>query len=167
MDKISRKKKEIMKKLHLNSLLIMIIFSLFLFNKKQHISTISENELCCTKFDNVTVYHGPTSMTNKARLILKKGYPLFVLQRKKSWIKIIDPEHRVGWIRKSVLSSEKRAFVKNKIILTEEEIILMPQASIKLISSNDEYCIAEIKNRNIKIPSKYLWTKPEINVHYA
>lgn len=149
-----------MKKRNLNCFLVFFIAILFIFNKKQNISPLKENELCSTKFDNVTVYHGPTTLNNKARIILKSQYPLYVLQRKKSWIKVIDYKNNIGWILTTNLSNEARAMVIEKIILPNEEIILMPNISAKLIQIQDDSAIIKIKNKKITVPIKSLWIKP-------
>ncbi|WP_342261803.1 SH3 domain-containing protein [Alphaproteobacteria bacterium endosymbiont of Tiliacea citrago] len=146
-------------RLYLNIFLVFMILSLFLFNKKQKIMAISENQLCSTKFEKATIYHGPNNK-NIARFVLKKGYPLFVLERRKGWIKIIDPENRVGWIKKDNLSNEPRALTKNKIIIENEDMVIMPNVSVKLIKVKNNECIIEIEKKQIKLNKNDLWICP-------
>jgi len=64
---------------------------------------LKKNIYLVTKYDEVNLRNGPG--LNKLVLfkILKKGYPVKVLEEFESWYKIIDYQKREGWISKTQL----------------------------------------------------------------
>ena len=66
-------------------------------------STALKNIYLATKFDEVNLRNGPA--LNKLVLfkILKKGYPVKILEEFESWYKITDYQKREGWISKTQL----------------------------------------------------------------
>lgn len=160
-----------MKTKYINLILVFFVFGFFLLNRKQNIIHLQENDFCSTKTNNITMYHGPNTLNNKSIIILKKGYPLFVLKKQKEWIKVIDYKNRIGWIQKINLSNVRRTFVIRHLTIDdkeEEKIIFMPFSDVTIISEDEQNFIAEIntapnKTKKVKIPKTHVWLGPEKN----
>ena len=117
-----------------------------------------------TKYDEVNLRNGPG--LNKLLLfkILKKGYPVKILEEFESWYKIIDYQKREGWISKSQLIKDLYGIVIKKgrvykfpnteskqLAIVKEDYIL------KILKCKKEWC--KIKDIKVSgwIKKKSLW----------
>ena len=83
-----------------------------------------------TKFNEVNVRNGPGLNHLKIYKILKKGYPLKIVDEFESWKKIIDINGISGWVSNSQLSNKEYVIIKE----IEEIIYKFPTTKSKRIA---------------------------------
>ena len=59
-----------------------------------------------TRYDEVNVRNGPGLNNLILFKILKKGYPLLVIEKFENWYRVIDFSDNKGWISKTQLSND-------------------------------------------------------------
>lgn len=147
-----------MKTYYFNLTLLACLIMLFIFNKRNNISFLTPNMLCCNKFENVIIYQGPGIEYPQARVILKKHYPLFILQKKNNWIKVIDYQGKEGWIQKHNLSDGKYGIITKELLFKQEQIQLMKHSRVKIINIMKNHCIIEVNQKKFRIKKQDIWT---------
>ena len=100
---------------------------------------MKKNIYLVTKYDEVNLRNGPG--LNKLVLfkILKKGYPVKVLEEFESWYKIIDYQKREGWISKTQLTKTLYG-----IIVKKDRIYKFPNMQSKQLALAKENYILKI-----------------------
>ena len=71
-------------------------------------------EMVSVSRENAKMLAGPDGKKAKVLWTLGKGFPLKVLQRSGSWIKVCDFENSSGWIHKTAASKEGHMVVKTR-----------------------------------------------------
>lgn len=92
---------------YFKSLTTVFITTLFLLLL---VSTVSA-EMLSVKGDNINIRSGP-GIKYPSKWEFSIGFPVRVIQKKGSWIKIIDFENDTGWIHKSLLIDKPKMIVK-------------------------------------------------------
>ena len=128
--------------------------------------SISETKkILTTKFNEVNVRNGPGLNHLKVYKILKKGYPLKIINEFENWKRVEDINGILGWVSNSQLSEKKYAIVVAK----EEFIFKFPKLKSKKIAiiqknfviktkrCTNNWC--QVQQNNIKgwVPKKSIW----------
>ena len=93
-----------------------------------------------TKYDEVNVRNGPGLNNLILFTILKKGYPLLIVENFEDWFRVEDVEGRKGWISKTQLSSKSSAIV----ISDSEKIYKFPSITSKVLAIAKKNFVIEI-----------------------
>lgn len=118
-----------------------------------------------TKFNEVNVRNGPGLNHLKIYKILKKGYPLLVIEVFENWKRVVDINGINGWVANSQLSEKPYAIVE----VIEDYLYKFPLEKSKKTAlvkknfvfekerCNQKWCL--VKNDNIKgwIKKSSLW----------
>ena len=97
--------------------------------------------------------------------ILKKGYPLLIIEKFENWYRVIDSDENKGWISKTQLSNDPYVIV----IKSSEKILKFPNHNskimafvkmnfiLKLEKCRGKWC--KVASDKIKgwVPKKSLW----------
>jgi SH3-like domain-containing protein len=94
-----------------------------------------------TKFNEVNIRNGPGLNHLRIYKILKKGYPLRVLDEFENWRKIIDVNGVAGWVSNSQLSKKEYVIVKE----IEEIIYKFPTKKSKRIAIIRKNFVVKVK----------------------
>ena len=89
-----------------------------------------KNKYLITKYDEVNVRNGPGLNNLILFKILKKGYPLLIVENFEDWFRIEDVEGRKGWVSKTQLSNQLSAIV----ISSAENIYKFPNRNSKVLA---------------------------------
>ena len=89
-----------------------------------------KNKYLVTKYDEVNVRNGPGLNNLILFKILKKGYPLLIVEDFEDWFRIEDVEGRKGWVSKTQLSNKLSAIV----ISSAENIYKFPNLNAKVLA---------------------------------
>ena len=118
-----------------------------------------------TRYDEVNVRNGPGLNNLILFKILKKGYPLLVIEKFENWYRVVDFSDNKGWVSKTQLSSESFAIIING----SEKIVKFPNHNskvlafvkkkfiLKLEKCRKKWC--KVSSDKIKgwVPKKSLW----------
>ena len=115
----------------------MIICGFFFPN----LSISETRKILTTKFNEVNVRNGPGLGHLKIYKILKKGYPLMIIDQFENWKKVRDVNGTLGWVSNSQLSENKYG-----IIITKKEFIFkFPEFESKKIAIISQNYVIKIK----------------------
>ena len=89
-----------------------------------------KNKYLITKYDEVNVRNGPGLNNLILFKILRKGYPLLIVEDFEDWFRIEDVEGRKGWVSKTQLSNKLSAIV----ISSAENIYKFPNLNAKVLA---------------------------------
>ena len=118
-----------------------------------------------TRYDEVNVRNGPGLNNLILFKILKKGYPLLVIEKFENWYRVIDFNDNKGWISKTQLSNDPFVIMING----SEKILKFPNYNskvlafakkkfiLKLEKCREKWC--KVKTDKIKgwVAKKSLW----------
>lgn len=108
-------------------IVLITVFSLFLIT-----STVFA-EMLSVKGDNINIRSGP-GLKYPAKWEYSSGFPVKVIEKKGSWIKIRDFESDTGWIHRSLLVDKPRMIIKaNRKIDKNVNIRSEPTTKAKII----------------------------------
>ena len=110
-------------KLFVISLILLIIT----FNK---VDASKKNKYLTTRYDEVNVRNGPGLNNLILFKILKKGYPLLVIEEFENWYRVIDFSDNKGWVSKTQLSNDPYVIV----ISSSEKILKFPNYNSKILA---------------------------------
>ena len=124
-----------------------------------------KNKYLITKYDEVNVRNGPGLNNLILFKILRKGYPLLIVENFEDWFRVEDVEGRKGWVSKTQLSSQASAIV----ISNSENIYKFPSITskvlaivkrnfvIKIIKCREDWC--KVSEKEIKgwLSKEGLW----------
>jgi len=93
----------------------IFIFSLFLITAGFLLAPplLAGTEMISIKGEKVNMRSGPATSYNIS-WELGNGYPLKVLQKKRSWLKVKDFEGDTGWVYRKLTSNKPHLIVKRK-----------------------------------------------------
>lgn len=90
-------------------------------------------EMLSVKGDNINIRSGP-GLKYPAKWEYSSGFPVKVIQKKGSWIKIRDFESDTGWIHRSLLADKPRMIIKaNKNVDKNVNIRSGPSTKTKIV----------------------------------
>ena len=126
-----------------------------------------------TRYDEVNVRNGPGLNNLILFKILKKGYPLLVIEKFENWYRVIDFNDNKGWISKTQLSNDPYVIV----IKSSEKILKFPNHNskimafvkmnfiLKLEKCRGRWC--KVASDKIKgwVPKKSLWGVEQLTIH--
>ena len=132
------------------------------FNK---VDASKKNKYLTTRYNEVNVRNGPGLNNLVLFKILRKGYPLLVVEKFENWYRIIDFNENKGWVSKTQLSNETYVIM----IKRSEKILKFPNHNsktlalakmnfiLKLEKCRKKWC--KVTSDRIKgwVPKKSLW----------
>lgn len=133
------------------------IFFMF-FNK------VYADDFLCTKYSNVNLRNGPGIKFTIIVKLLKKGYPLKIIDKIEEWYAVEDFKGDKMWVSSSNLSSKCGAIVK-----TESDLKIKPNAEalsiaiieegfiINKITCYKNWCETTIENKTGWILKSSIW----------
>ena len=89
-----------------------------------------KNKYLTTRYDKVNVRNGPGLNNLILFKILKKGYPLLVIEEFENWYRVIDFSDNKGWVSKTQLSNDPYVIV----ISSSEKILKFPNYNSKILA---------------------------------
>ncbi len=122
---------------------IIIFISIIFFHQLGHANIGNETGLeipryVSLKSDDANIRVGPSKNYPIEIKLIKKNYPLKVLDEYEEWRKVEDFNRNIGWIHKSLISG-----IRTGIILSNDN------KKIQLLNTLDGDVIGEIGNGNI------------------
>ena len=119
--------------------LFLITVGLFLFLPNR-----SAAEMVSIKGEKVNLRSGPAT-SSSIIWELGKGYPLLILQKKKSWLKVKDFEGDTGWVYRKLTFNKPHVIVKKKNVNIRKE----PSTKSSIIGkANYGVVFATVKQQN-------------------
>jgi len=119
-------------------LIISFILLSITFNKAV---ASKKNKYLTTRYNEVNVRNGPGINNLILFKILKKGYPLLVIEKFENWYRIIDFNDNKGWISKTQLSDDSYVI----IIRNSEKILKFPNRNSKILALAKKDYILELE----------------------
>ena len=124
-----------------------------------------KNKIMTTKFNEVNVRNGPGLNHLKIYKILKKGYPLFVIDKFENWRKIIDINGIIGWVASSQLSGKHHVIVnvyqdyiyKFPLEKSKKVAIVKKNFIFEMKKCNPKWCLVKNKDIHGWIKKSSLW----------
>ena len=107
--------------------IIALTLLIITFNK---VDASKKNKYLSTRYDEVNVRNGPGLNNLVLFKILKKGYPLLVIEEFENWYRVIDFSDKKGWISKTQLSNDPYVIV----ISSSEKILKFPNYNSKVLA---------------------------------
>ena len=107
--------------------IISLIILTIAFNR---VDASKKNKYLTTRYDEVNVRNGPGLNNLILFKILKKGYPLLVIEKFENWYRVIDFNDNKGWISKTQLSNDPYVIV----IKSSEKILKFPNHNSKIMA---------------------------------
>ncbi len=89
-----------------------------------------KNKYLTTRYDEVNVRNGPGLNNLILFKILKKGYPLLVVEKFENWYRVIDFNNNKGWISKTQLSNDSYVIMTR----SSEKILKFPNYNSKILA---------------------------------
>jgi len=132
------------------------------FNK---VVASKKNKYLTTRYDEVNVRNGPGLNNIILFKILKKGYPLLIVEKFENWYRVIDFNDNKGWISKTQLSIDSYVIV----IKDSEKILKFPNPNaktlafakmsfiLKLEKCRKKWCMVTSDKIKGWLPKKSLW----------
>ncbi|MAZ46580.1 MAG: hypothetical protein CMM98_03290 [Rickettsiales bacterium] len=143
----------------------LLIFSILLsitFNKGY---ASKKNKYLTTRYNEVNVRNGPGLNNLVLFKILKKGYPVLIVEKFENWYRIIDFNNNKGWISKTQLSKDSYVI----IIKDSQKILKFPNGNsktlafakknfiLKLEKCRKTWCKVASEKIEGWVPKKSLW----------
>ncbi|MAI59954.1 MAG: hypothetical protein CMM92_02915 [Rickettsiales bacterium] len=107
--------------------IISLIILTIAFNR---VDASKKNKYLTTRYDKVNVRNGPGLNNLILFKILKKGYPLLVIEKFENWYRVIDFNDNKGWISKTQLSNDPFVIMING----SEKILKFPNYNSKVLA---------------------------------
>ena len=124
-----------------------------------------KNKYLTTRYSEVNVRNGPGLNNLILFKILKKGYPLLIIEKFENWYRVIDSDENKGWISKTQLSNDSYVIM----LKSSEKILKFPNHNSKIIAFAKMNFILKLKKCRKKwckvtsdkikgwVPKKSLW----------
>ena len=124
-----------------------------------------KNKYLTTRYNEVNVRNGPGLNNLILFKILKKGYPLMIIEKFENWYRVIDFDDNKGWVSKTQLSSDSYVIV----IKDSEKILKFPNYNskvlafvknnfiLKLDKCRKKWCMVTSEKIKGWVPKKSLW----------
>ena len=124
-----------------------------------------KNKYLTTRYNEVNVRNGPGLNNLILFKILKKGYPLLIIEKFENWYRVIDFDDNKGWVSKTQLSSDSYVIV----IKDSEKILKFPNYNskvlafvknnfiLKLDKCRKKWCMVTSEKIKGWVPKKSLW----------
>ena len=141
--------------------IISFILVIITFNG---VDASKKNKYLTTRYNEVNVRNGPGLNNLILFKILKKGYPLLIIEKFENWYRVIDFNDNKGWISKTQLSNDSYV-----IIVKPEKVLKFPNHNSKILALAKMNFILElekckkkwckVKSNKIKgwVPKQSLW----------
>ena len=141
--------------------IISFILVIITFNG---VDASKKNKYLTTRYNEVNVRNGPGLNNLILFKILKKGYPLLIIEKFENWYRIVDFNNNKGWISKTQLSNDSYV-----IIVKSEKVLKFPNHNSKILAIAKINFILElekcrkkwckVKSDKVKgwVPKKSLW----------
>ena len=118
-----------------------------------------------TKYNEVNVRNGPGLNHLKIFKILKKGYPLKVIEVFQNWKKVVDVDGNSGWISNTQLSNKKHVIINSSqayiykfpIIESKKIALIRGKKVLELNKCNDDWCLIADKEIKGWVMKKGIW----------
>ena len=142
--------------------IISFIILIISFNR---IDAAKKNKYLTTRYNEVNVRNGPGLNNIILFKILKKGYPLLIIEKFENWFRVVDFDDNKGWISKTQLSNDSYVIIIKK----SEKILKFPNHNSKILAFAKMNFILElekcrkkwckVKSDKIKgwVPKQSLW----------
>ena len=124
-----------------------------------------KNKYLTTRYNEVNVRNGPGLNNLILFKILKKGYPLLIIEKFENWYRVIVFDDNKGWVSKTQLSSDSYVIV----IKDSEKILKFPNYNskvlafvknnfiLKLDKCRKKWCMVTSEKIKGWVPKKSLW----------
>ena len=141
--------------------IISFILVIITFNG---VDASKKNKYLTTRYNEVNVRNGPGLNNLILFKILKKGYPLLIIEKFENWYRVVDFNDNKGWISKTQLSNDSYV-----IIVKPEKVLKFPNHNSKILALAKMNFILElekckkkwckVKSNKIKgwVPKQSLW----------
>ena len=141
--------------------IISFILVIITFNG---VDASKKNKYLTTRYNEVNVRNGPGLNNLILFKILKKGYPLLIIEKFENWYRVVDFNNNKGWISKTQLSNDSYV-----IIVKSEKVLKFPNHNSKILAIAKINFILElekcrkkwckVKSDKVKgwVPKKSLW----------
>ena len=141
--------------------IISFILVIITFNG---VDASKKNKYLTTRYNEVNVRNGPGLNNLILFKILKKGYPLLIIEKFENWYRVVDFNDNKGWISKTQLSNDSYV-----IIVKSEKVLKFPNHNSKILALAKMNFILElekckkkwckVKSNKIKgwVPKQSLW----------
>ena len=141
--------------------IISFILVIITFNG---VDASKKNKYLTTRYNEVNVRNGPGLNNLILFKILKKGYPLLIIEKFENWYRVVDFNDNKGWISKTQLSNDSYV-----IIVKPEKVLKFPNHNSKILALAKMNFILElekcrkkwckVKSDKIKgwVPKQSLW----------
>ena len=141
--------------------IISFILVIITFNG---VDASKKNKYLTTRYNEVNVRNGPGLNNLILFKILKKGYPLLIIEKFENWYRVVDFNDNKGWISKTQLSNDSYV-----IIVKSEKVLKFPNHNSKILAIAKMNFILElekcrkkwckVKSNKIKgwVPKQSLW----------
>ena len=142
-----------------------IIYFILLIITFNEVDASKKNKYLTTRYNEVNVRNGPGLNNLILFKILKKGYPLLIIEKFENWYRVIDFNDNKGWISKTQLSSDSYVIMVRK----SEKVLKFPNHNSKILALAKMNFILElekcrkkwckVKSDKIKgwVPKQSLW----------
>jgi len=142
-----------------------IIYFILLIITFNEVDASKKNKYLTTRYNEVNVRNGPGLNNLILFKILKKGYPLLVIEKFENWYRVIDFNDNKGWVSKTQLSSDSYVIMVRK----SEKVLKFPNHNSKILALAKMNFILElekcrkkwckVKSDKIKgwVPKQSLW----------
>ena len=97
------------------------------FNK---VDASKKNKYLTTRYNEVNVRNGPGLNNLVLFKILKKGYPLLVIEKFENWYRVVDFNENKGWVSKTQLSNDTYVIITK----SSEKILKFPNHNSKILA---------------------------------
>ena len=146
----------------LKFLIISFITLIITFNE---VVASKKNKYLTTRYNEVNVRNGPGLNNLILFKILKKGYPLLIIEKFENWYRVVDFNGNKGWISKTQLSNDSYVI----IVKRSEKVLKFPNHNSKILALAKMNFILElekcrkkwckVKSDKIKgwVPKQSLW----------
>ena len=142
--------------------IISFILVIITFNG---VDASKKNKYLTTRYNEVNVRNGPGLNNLILFKILKKGYPLLIIEKFENWYRVVDFNDNKGWISKTQLSNDSYVI----IVKRSEKVLKFPNHNSKILALAKMNFILElekcrkkwckVKSDKIKgwVPKQSLW----------
>tara|TARA_B100000035_G_scaffold3700_1_gene3284 strand:- start:5433 stop:5888 length:456 start_codon:yes stop_codon:yes gene_type:complete len=142
-----------------------IIYFILLIITFNEVDASKKNKYLTTRYNEVNVRNGPGLNNLILFKILKKGYPLLIIEKFENWYRVIDFNDNKGWVSKTQLSSDSYVIMVRK----SEKVLKFPNHNSKILALAKMNFILElekcrkkwckVKSDKIKgwVPKQSLW----------
>ena len=124
-----------------------------------------KKKMLTTKFNEVNVRNGPGLNHLKKFKILKKGYPLKIIDNFDNWKKVVDVNGNSGWVSNSQLSNNRyviinssEAYIYKFPLQNSKKIALVKGKKVLALNKcNQNWCQINDNKINGWVMKKEIW----------